>query len=190
MTEDAEIDLKYAKQDAETFDLLMGSYSAKNDYMVPRAIKKEDFMPTIDEFIEERTAQINQLNRQAEMFPKGSGQYAENQAKRTKLAKERSSARRLQARYFNVPKSETTAPSASESSADSGMGMEQTPAGKTEEQIEAEESKKKREENEQKIKAEQETEAKRQQEIRQAREAVRRSYSQKLEEEQEEEMEM
>ena len=97
-TEDAEIDLKYAKQDAETYELLMNM----DDHMSHAAIKKSDFAPTIDRFIEDHTTQIDQLKRQAEMVPKGSGQYAENQAKRAKLAKERSSAKRLRAKYFNI----------------------------------------------------------------------------------------
>lgn len=143
-TEDAEIDLKYAKQDAETFDLLMNDYQAANDYAAPRAIKKEDFAPTIDRFIDDHTTQIDQLRAESKTLTKGTPEYAENEAKRKKLASERSSVRRLVARYFNVPKAESTSSSTPESDADDGMSMEQMPAGKTKEQIEAEESEKRR----------------------------------------------
>ena len=146
-TEDAEIDLKYAKQDAETFDLLMNDYRAASDYnAVPRAIKKEDFVPTIDRFIEEHTTQIDQLIAESKTLSKGTPEYAENEAKRRKLAGERSSARRLVARYFSVPKPESSSSSTPESDADDGMNMEQVPAGKTKEQIEAEDAKKRQEE--------------------------------------------
>ena len=103
-TEDAEIDLKYAKQDAETFNLLINDYQAANDYAAPRAIKKEDFAPTIDKFIENHTSQINQLMAESKTLTKGTAEYAENEAKRKQLAKERSSARRLNTRFFNIPK--------------------------------------------------------------------------------------
>ena len=146
-TEDAEIDLKYAKQDAETFDLLMNDYRAASDYnAVPRAIKKEDFVPTIDRFIEEHTTQIDQLIAESKTLSKGTPEYAENEAKRRKLAGERSSARRLVARYFSVPKPESSSSSTPESDADDGMNMKQVPAGKTKEQIEAEDAKKRQEE--------------------------------------------
>lgn len=144
-TEDAEIDLENAKQDAEVFNLLMNNYQAANDYMAPRAIKKEDFAPSIDDFIEDRTKQINQLIVESRTLLKGTAEYAENEAKRRQLARERSSARRLNARYFNVPKPES-ASSTLESDADDGMNMEQIPAGKTKEQIETEDSKKRQEE--------------------------------------------
>lgn len=101
-TEDAEIDLKYAKQDVETFSLLMNDYQSANGYVVPRAIKKEDFAPTIDKFVNNRTTQIDQLTAESKTLTKGTPEYAENEAKRRKLASERSSARRLISRYFNV----------------------------------------------------------------------------------------
>ena len=145
-TEDAEIDLKYAKQDAETFDLLMNDYQAVNDYAAPRAIKKEDFAPTIDRFIDDHTTQIDQLRAESKTLAKGTPEYVENEAKRRKLAGERSSARRLVARYFNFPKPESASSSTPESGTDDGMNMEQVPAGKTKEQIEAEDAKKRQEE--------------------------------------------
>ena len=145
-TEDAEIDLKYARQDAETFDSIMNDYQAANDYAASRAIKKEDFAPTIDRFIDDHTTQIDRLRAESKMLTKGTPEYAENEAKRRKLAGERSSARRLVARYFNVPKPESASSSTSESDADDGMNMEQVPAGKTKEQIEAEDAKKRQEE--------------------------------------------
>ena len=140
-TEDAEIDLKYAKQDAETFDLLMNDYQAANDYAAPRAIKKEDFAPTIDKFIEDHTSQINQLMAESKTLTNGTAEYAENEAKRRQLAKERSSARRLNTRFFNIPKAETPA-AESGGFDDDGMNMEQMPSGKTKEQIETEEAEK------------------------------------------------
>lgn len=137
-TEDAEIDLKYAKQDAETFDLLMNDYQAANDYAAPRAIKKEDFAPTIDKFIDNHTTQLNQLMAESKTMTKGTPEYAENEAKRKKLASERSSAKRLVARYFNIPKTESASSPTPETDTDDGMGMEQMPAGKTEGQTRTE----------------------------------------------------
>ena len=142
-TEDAEIDLRNAKQDAETFGLLMNNYQAANDYMAPRAIKKEDFAPTIDEFIEDHTKQINQLAAESKTLTKGTAEYAENEAKRRQLAKERSSARRLNARYFNIPRTEASAdtstpetPTTETDSGDDEMSVEQVPFGKSSEQTE------------------------------------------------------
>lgn len=99
-TEDAEIDLKNAKQDVETFDLLMNDYQAANNYAVPRAIKKEDFAPTINKFIHDRTTQIDQLRTESKTLEKGTQGYVENVTKRKKLASERSSARRIATEYF------------------------------------------------------------------------------------------
>ena len=142
-TEDAEIELKYARQDAETFDLLMNDYQAANDYNVSRAIRKEDFAPTIDRFIEDHTNRINQLMTESKTLAKDTPEYAENEAKRRQLAKERSSARRLNARYFNIPRAETTVNATTpetpttEIDSDNGeMSMEQMLVGNTEEQIE------------------------------------------------------
>ena len=137
-TEDAEIDLKYAKQDAETFILLINDYQAANDYAAPRAIKKEDFAPTIDKFIDNHTTQLNQLMTESKTMAKGTPEYIENEAKRKKLASERSSAKRLVARYFNVPKPESASSPTIESDADDGMSMKQMPAVKTEEQTKTE----------------------------------------------------
>ena len=140
-TEDAEIDLENAKQDAETFDLLMSNYQAENDYSVPRAIKKEDFAPSIDEFIEDRTKQINQLVAESKTLFKGTAEYAKNEAKRRQLAKERSSARRLSARYFNVSRIEASVdtstsvtPVTETDSGDGEMSIDQVPFGKSSEQ--------------------------------------------------------
>lgn len=184
-TEDAEIDLKYAKQDAETFDLLMNDYQAANDYAAPRAIKKEDFAPTIDKFIDDHTTQLNQLMAESKTMMKGTPEYAENEAKRKKLASERSSAKRLVARYFNIPKTETTSSPSFETDSDDGMGMEQMPAGKTKEQIEAEESKKRQEQYEETQRRMRESwEQKRQAEQRQREENERQQQArQKAEEE-------
>ena len=192
-TEDAEIDLKNAKQDAETFDLLMSNYQAENDYSVPRAIKKEDFAPTIDKFIEDHTSQIIQLIAESKSLIKGTVEYGKNEAKRRQLAKERSSARRLSTRYFNVPKAETpistatpeTSAAESGGSDDDGINMEQMPTGKTKEQIEAEESKKRREQYEETQRRMRESwEQKRQAEQRQREENERQQQArQKAEEE-------
>ena len=112
----------------------MNDYQAANDYAAPRAIKKEDCAPTIDRFIDDHTTQIDQLRAESKTLTKGTPEYAENEAKRRKLASERSSAKRLVARYFNVPKTESSTP---ESDTDEGINMEEAPAGKTKEQIEA-----------------------------------------------------
>jgi len=103
-TEDAEIDLKYAEQDVETFDSLMNDYQAANNYAAPRAIKKEDFAPIINQFVSNHTIQISQLIAESKTLAKGTPEYIENEAKRKKLAQERSSAKRLTARYFNTKK--------------------------------------------------------------------------------------
>lgn len=192
-TEDAEIDLKYAKQDAETFDLLMNAYQVANDYAAPRAIKKEDFAPTIDKFIDDHTAQLNQLRAESKTMAKGTPEYIENEAKRRQLAKERSSARRLNTRFFNIPKAETpistatpeTPAAESGGSDDDGINMEQMPAGKTKEQIEAEKSKKRREQYEETQRRMREYwEQKRQAEQRQREENERQQQArQKAEEE-------
>lgn len=192
-TEDAEIDLKYAKQDAETFALLMNDYQAANDYAAPRAIKKENFAPTIDKFIDDHTAQLNQLMAESKTLTKGTPEYAENEAKRKQLVKERSSARRLNARFFNVPRAETpvgaTTPETPASEAggsdDDGMSMEQMPTGKTKEQIEAEKSKKRQEQYEETQRRMRESwEQKRQAEQRQREENERQQQArQKAEEE-------
>lgn len=137
-TEDAEIDLKHAKQDVETFNLLINDYQAANDYAAPRAIKKEDFAPTIDKFIDDHTVQLDQLMAESKTMAKGTPEYAENEAKRKKLASERSSAKRLVARYFNISKTETTSSPSFETDSDDGMSMEQMPAGKTDEQTKTE----------------------------------------------------
>lgn len=141
-TEDAEIDLEYAKQDVETFNLLMDNYQAINNYTTPPAIRKADFVPTIDKFINDHITQIGQLIEKSKILTKDSPEYTENKAKRRKLAGERSSARRLIARYFNVPETESTSSPTSESNTDDDMNMEKISTGKTKEQIEAEKTKK------------------------------------------------
>ena len=105
-SEDAKIDLNNAKQDVETFHLLMKNFHAVNNYATPRAIKKEDFAPTIDKFIDEHTRQIDQLLVESRALAKGTAEYAENEAKRKQLVKERKSAKRLNDRFFNVPRAE------------------------------------------------------------------------------------
>ncbi len=102
-TEYAKIDLECAKQDAETFNLIMDGYQAEHDHIiVPRAIKKTDFAPSVGSFIEDHTTQINQLLVESKSLVKGTPEYAANEAKRKQLARERSSARRLSARFFSA----------------------------------------------------------------------------------------
>ena len=108
-TEDAEIDLEDANQDVKTFDLLMNDYDdylRANNYLITQAVKKEDFVPIINKFIDTHTNQLNQLIVKSKTLTKGTPEYAENLAKRIKLARERSSARRLLAKYFNVAKTD------------------------------------------------------------------------------------
>lgn len=106
-TEDAEINLEYAKQDVETFNLLMDDfYQATNNFDVPRAIKKEDFMSTVNNFIDSHTAQLEQLKDERKNMIKGTPEYEENDAKRKKLVNERNSARRLAIKYFNTSQTE------------------------------------------------------------------------------------
>ena len=78
-TEDAEIDLKNARQDVETFDLLMNDYRASSNNLTSRAIKKEDFIPIIGQFIDKRTVQINQLNAEMRTLAKDTPEYVRNE---------------------------------------------------------------------------------------------------------------
>lgn len=142
-TENAEIILNEAKQDAETFQTLMQNYGASVDYQVPRAIKKEDFVPTIDKFMAEHSVQIDKINADLKDLVKGTPEYDEAVAKRRELAKERSSAKRLATRFFEVPKGGHG--SDKDVSGEDGQKIEQVPTGKTREQIETEESKKRQE---------------------------------------------
>lgn len=106
-TEDAEIDLRNAKQEAETFGQIFNSYNEALDYQAPPAIKKADFSPKIIEYIDGHTAEINRLLQESRTIPKDSPEYAENSASRRKLASERSAARRLMAKYFVASESST-----------------------------------------------------------------------------------
>lgn len=99
-TEDAEIDLRNTKQEAETFGQIFNSYNEALDYQAPPVIKKADFSPKITEYIDGHTAEINRLLQESRTIPKDSPEYAENSASRRKLASERSAARRLMAKYF------------------------------------------------------------------------------------------
>lgn len=138
-SEDAEISLREAKQDAETFEMLMQDYNVSANYQAPRAIDKTDFAPIIANFIKKRTAQINQLMEASRDLVKDAPGYAENAEARKKLARERSSALRLSERYFSIPDAS--------SDVNDGMEMEEIPAGKTLEQVEAEEAERKRKED-------------------------------------------
>lgn len=105
-TEAAEDSLRDAKQDVETFDLLMDEYQEAHDYVVSHAISREDFSQTIGKFIENHTNQINQLILEARTLDKGSPEYSENEARRKQLARERSSAKRLSDRFFRGSRQE------------------------------------------------------------------------------------
>lgn len=138
-SEDAEISLREAKQDAETFEMLMQDYNVSANYQVPRAIDKMDFAPMVADFIKKRTTQINQLLEASRDLAKDAPGYAENAEACKKLARERSSALRLSERYFSIPDAS--------SDVNDGMEMEEIPAGKTLEQVEAEEAERKRKED-------------------------------------------
>lgn len=134
-TESAEIDLENAKQDRAVFATLFEEYNLLNENHVPMSIKREDFAPVVDKFVDDRTTQINQLIAESKTIAKGTPEYAENEAKRKKLAKERSSAKRLNDKYLNAPKAETPA---SKASSGDEMSMEQMPDGKAKEQTKTE----------------------------------------------------
>ncbi len=107
-TEDAEIDLTYAKQDTETFDLLINQYytdkNKDDSSFFPENINKKEFVSTIDKYINDRTNQINQLMVKSDYLTKGTPEYIENTKKRRQLAKERSSAKRIYNKYFKEEK--------------------------------------------------------------------------------------
>lgn len=206
-TEDAEINLREAKQDAETFRVLMQDYSASVNFQVPRAIRKLDFAPTITNFIENRTTQINQLLEASRALAKDTPEYIENTEARKQLAKERRSASRLRERYFSALDTS--------SDTDDGMTMEELPANKTPKQIEAERSarrrkeeaefkqrmqeymeqrdaeQRRREQSERATAERKQAEEKRRERIKAAEEKVRQAYHQQEQEDgQEMEMEM
>lgn len=205
-TEDAEINLREAKQDAETFAMLMQIYNVSANDRTSSVIGKADFAPTIKGFIEGHTVQINQLMEAARTLARDTPEYADNTEMRKKLARERSSAARLSERYFSIPDTY--------SDIDDGMVMEEMPAGKTPEQIEAEKAarkrkedaefkrrmqeyteqrdaeQKQREQNERATREREQKEAERHERIKAAQEKVRQTYQQQEQENEQAEMEM
>lgn len=176
-TEDAEIDLAQARQDADTFDMLMGDYMDTHGRNIPPLIQKSDFVTTINQFMDDHSAKLNQLLTESRTLIKGTAAYAKNKSERKQLARERSSAKRLHDRYFG------TEPD------DEGQDMEKRDLVKTPEQIAHEQARAQRERAA--------AEARRQAAINEQRERVLRTARQqeaKLAdentEEQEEEMSM
>lgn len=130
LTPEAEMDLQEAKDEAEVFDTIQnyefslpGFTEAHATSPNPEKIKssadlfawhhehggprkREDFTKSIDSFIEKNTQEINSLNEQARSMDKNSSDYADIRIRCRKLAKERSAARRLKSKYFNVLKIE------------------------------------------------------------------------------------
>lgn len=100
-TENAQIILDEARQDAEVFDSLMGIYDAAHNYQVPHAIKKEDFRPTIESYIEGHKNQISHLTTELGYLTKGTSEYLEKEAEIKKQKQHRNTAMRLATTYFN-----------------------------------------------------------------------------------------
>ena len=126
-TDDTEIDLKYAKQEAEIFN----SYNASIDYQTPRAVKKADFSPKITEYIDGHTAELDRLLNESRNLDKNSQEYTANKANRKKLAAERSAARRLMSKYF-------TTPELSVNNSNNETNTKEVPLNESEERIESE----------------------------------------------------
>ena len=130
-TDDTEIDLKYAKQEAETFSEIFNSYNASIDYQTPRAVKKADFSPKITEYIDGHTAELDRLLNESRNLDKNSQEYTANKANRKKLAAERSAARRLMSKYF-------TTPELSVNNSNNETNTKEVPLNESEERIESE----------------------------------------------------
>ena len=130
-TDDTEIDLKYAKQEAETFSEIFNSYNASIDYQAPRAVKKADFSPKITEYIDGHTAELDRLLNESRNLDKNSQEYTANKANRKKLAAERSAARRLMSKYF-------TTPELSVNNSNNETNTKEVPLNESEERIESE----------------------------------------------------
>lgn len=100
-TENAKIILEEAEQDAEVFDSLMGIYGAAHDYQVPHAVKKEDFMLTINNYIEGHKNQIDRLTTELGYLAKGTAEYLEKEAEIKRQKQHQSTAIRLITTYFS-----------------------------------------------------------------------------------------
>lgn len=99
-TENAKIILEEAKRDTEVFDSLMGIYAAEHNYQVPRAIKKKDFKPFIDGYVDGHKNQINRLTAELGYLTKGTTEYLEKEAEIKKQKQHRNAAIRLLTTYF------------------------------------------------------------------------------------------
>ena len=99
-TENAQIILEEARQDAEVFDSLMGIYDAAHNYQAPHAIKKEDFRPTIESYIDGHKNQISRLTTELGYLTKGTSEYLEKEAEIKKQKQHRNAAMRLATTYF------------------------------------------------------------------------------------------
>ena len=130
-TDDTEIDLKYAKQEAETFSEIFNSYNASIDCQTPRAVKKADSSPKITEYIDGHTAELDRLLNESRNLDKNSQEYTANKANRKKLAAERSAARRLMSKYF-------TTPELSVNNSNNETNTKEVPLNESEERIESE----------------------------------------------------
>lgn len=100
-TANAEIILEEAKQDAEVFDSIMGIYDATNNYQTPHAIKKEDFRPTIDDYVKGHENQIARLTTELSYLTKGTTEFLEKEKEIQRQRKHRNTAIRLATTYFN-----------------------------------------------------------------------------------------
>jgi hypothetical protein len=103
LTEDAEIDLDRAKQDAETYEQLHKKFYDGLDYDSPYwlAAPKSEFGSLISKYIDEHSDEIDKLNLRLKGLEKETPEYQKLVDERRKLAKERSSAKRLLANYFS-----------------------------------------------------------------------------------------
>lgn len=99
-TENAKIILEEAKRDTEVFDSLMGIYAAEHNYQVPRAIKKKDFRPFVDGYVDGHKNQINRLTAELGYLTKGTTEYLEKEAEIKKQKQDRNAAIRLLTTYF------------------------------------------------------------------------------------------
>ena len=100
-TANAEIILEEAKQDAEVFDSIMGIYDAAHNYQTPHAIKKEDFRPTINDYVEGHENQIARLTTELSYLTKGTTEFLEKEKEIQRQRKHRNTAIRLATTYFS-----------------------------------------------------------------------------------------
>ena len=101
--EDAEIDMKEAIAEKEVWGDLLKDDSSPFEHKTPlhTITKKSDLKPDVIKYIDERTPQIEQLIAESRTLEKGTPEYQENEMRRRQLARERSAARRILAKYFS-----------------------------------------------------------------------------------------